>query len=268
MNRRLGALIALVAIASGLLLACAVALCPVRPAISINGGQGGVILGVIFWVGLTLLGSSLAVQMPSGSVLDVGYVPVIAAVSLGGPAAAAWVGLLGTTQARELRREVPWYGVVANHCAIMSPAILSAFALQIVPARSDPRVDLAATVGAAVICFSLNVFITATFVSLRDSQPVTNQLRVAGGAYLVMLALAPVAWLMAQTYATTGWWAAVLFAVPVLTNRTAYRALRGSARDVHRNRGQPGGGGRQAGQVHRAATATRSRRSPWTSGGR
>jgi putative nucleotidyltransferase with HDIG domain len=225
MNRRLGVLIAFVALASGLLLAGAVGLCPVRPAISINGGQGGVVLGIVFWVGLTLVGSSLAVQMPSGSVLDVGYVPVIAAVSLGGPAAAAWVGLLGTTQARELRREVPWYGVVANHCAIMSPAILSAFALQIVPARSDPRVDLAATVGAAAICFSLNVFITATFVSLRDSQPVTNQLRVAGGAYLVMLALAPVAWLMAQTYATTGWWAAVLFAVPVLSNRTAYRAF-------------------------------------------
>jgi hypothetical protein len=225
MNRRLGALIAVVAFVSGLLLVSAVVLCPLGWPISImpkSHAPGEIVLGVIFWVGLTLLGSSLAVRMPSGSMLDVGFAPVIAAVSLGGPGAAAWVGLLGTTQGRELRRQVPWYGILANHCAFVSPAILSAYALQVVPSRSDPRVDFAATVGAAVVYFSLNVLITATFVSLRDSEPIVKQLRVAGGAYLNMLALAPVAWLMAQTYATTGWWAAVLFAVPVYTSRLAY----------------------------------------------
>ena len=164
--------------------------------------------------------------MPSGSVLDVGYVPVIAAVSLGGPAAAAWVGLLGTTQARELRREVPWYGSweslrhhVAGDFECLCPPDCPR------PLGSPGRFGSDSWRRREFLLFSLNVFITATFVSLRDSQPVANQLRVAGGAYLVMLALAPVAWLMAQTYATTGWWAAVLFAVPVLTNRTAYRAF-------------------------------------------
>ena len=226
MNRRLGALIAAVAFVSGLLLVSAVLLCPLGWPISITPGshaQSEIVLGLVFWVALTLVGSSLAVRMPSGSVLDVAFAPVIAALSLGGPAAAAFVGLLGTTQGREMRREVPWYGVLANHCAIMSPAILGAFALQLVPSRTDPRVDFIATVGAAAIYFSLNVLITATFVSLRDGEPVTKQLRIAGGAYLNMLALAPVAWLMALTYATVGWWAAILFAVPVYTSRLAYR---------------------------------------------
>ena len=226
MNRRLGALIAAVAFVSGLLLVSAVLLCPLGWPISITPGshaQSEIVLGLVFWVALTLVGSSLAVRMPSGSVLDVAFAPVIAALSLGGPAAAAFVGLLGTTQGREMRREVPWYGVLANHCAIMSPAILGAFALQLVPSRTDPRVDFIATVGAATIYFSLNVLITATFVSLRDGEPVTKQLRIAGGAYLNMLALAPVAWLMALTYATVGWWAAILFAVPVYTSRLAYR---------------------------------------------
>jgi len=226
MNRRLGALIAAVAFVSGLLLVSAVLLCPLGWPISITPGshaQSEIVLGLVFWVALTLVGSSLAVRMPSGSVLDVAFAPVIAALSLGGPAAAAFVGLLGTTQGREVRREVPWYGVLANHCAIMSPAILGAFALQLVPSRTDPRVDFIATVGAAAIYFSLNVLITATFVSLRDGEPVTKQLRIAGGAYLNMLALAPVAWLMALTYATVGWWAAILFAVPVYTSRLAYR---------------------------------------------
>ena len=226
MNRRLGALIAAVALVSGVLLVSAVLLYPLGWPISItpkSHGQSEIVLGVIFWVVLTLVGSSLAVRMPNGSMLDVAFAPVIAAVSLGGPAAAACVGLLGTTDGRELRREVPWYGVLANHCAVTSPAILSALALQLVPSRTDPRVDFIATVGAAVIYFSLNVLVTATLVSLRDGEPVTKQLRIAGGAYLNMLALAPVAWLMALTYATVGWWAAILFAVPVYTSRLAYR---------------------------------------------
>ena len=222
MNRRLGALIAFVALASGLLLASAVAFCPFGLAISINGAQGGIILGIAFWVGLALAGSSLAVRMPSGSMLDVAFAPVIAAVSLGGPAVAAWVGLFGTTQRRELRRAVPWYGVIANHCAIMTPAILSAFALGAVPSRSLPVVDFAATVGAAAIYFTLNMLITATIISLRDGKPITKQLRGSGGAYLNMLALAPVAWLMARMYLTAGWWAVLLFAVPVYTSRLAY----------------------------------------------
>ncbi len=222
MNRRLGALIAAVALVSGLLLASAVGLCPAGAEISIKGGQGGVILGVVFWVALALAGSSLAVRMPSGSVLDVGFAPVIAAVSLGGPAVAAWVGLFGTTQRRELRRELPWYGVLANHCAIMTPAILAGFALQAIPWRSFLAVDFAATVGAAAIYFSLNILITASIVSLRDGEPITKLLRASGGAYLNMLALAPVAWLMARMYLTAGWWAVLLFAVPLYTTRLAY----------------------------------------------
>jgi hypothetical protein len=73
-----------------------------------------------------------------------------------------------------MRREVPWYGVLANHCAIMSPAILSAFALQLVPSRTDPPVDFVATVGARRSTSLLNVLITATFVSLRDGDQSPN----------------------------------------------------------------------------------------------
>ena len=48
---------------------------------------------------------------------------VMAATILGGPAAGAWVGLLGTTEVRELRGRIPWYGTLANHAGIMIPAV-------------------------------------------------------------------------------------------------------------------------------------------------
>ncbi len=105
--------------------------------------------------------------MPDGNFLDVGFAPIVAAMSLGGPAAAGWVALVGTTQARELRRQVPWYGVIANHAGITGPALVSAYALSLVPSRSNPAIDLAATVGAACIFFALNILVTAILVSVK-----------------------------------------------------------------------------------------------------
>jgi len=62
----------------------------------------------------------------------------------------------------------------------------------------------AATTAAATIYFSLNVLITSTIISLRDGESVAKLLRSVGGAYLTMLALAPVAWLMARMYIARG----------------------------------------------------------------
>ena len=40
---------------------------------------------------------------------------VLAAMTLGGPAVAGWVAAIGTTEMRELRGRIPWYGTLANH---------------------------------------------------------------------------------------------------------------------------------------------------------
>ncbi|MGA3029458.1 MAG: HD-GYP domain-containing protein [Candidatus Limnocylindrales bacterium] len=221
MNRRLGATIAVVAIASGILMAAAISY-PVGARIRADSGSDGLLLGVVFWVGLTLAGSSLSVRMPGGSMIDVGFAPIVAAMALGGPAAAGWAALIGTTQARELRGSVPWYGVVANRCMVVAPAIASAFVLQAIPGRSSGFVDFAATVGAALVYFSLNFLLTASFLVLRTGDRFSAAVRADAGAWANMLALAPIAWLMAQIYVAVGPWAVPLFAVPLYTTRVAY----------------------------------------------
>jgi hypothetical protein len=223
MNRRLGLLVAFVALATAALFVGAVLLCPLRTPISVDGlGPAGIPAGVLFWIGISLVGSSLAVRMPGGSLMDVMFAPLVAAFSLGGPAAAAWVGIFGSTQTREIRGQVPWYGVVANHCAITGPAILSALILQSVPFRSDLAVDFAATALAALVCFSLMTLLSAMFTSLRTGEPLWPSLRADAGGYVNLIALAPVAWLMARIYIVAGWWAVLLFAVPLYTTRLAY----------------------------------------------
>ena len=223
MSRRLGALIAIVALASGTLLVSAILSCPIGAAIAIEDVPNGVWLGVAFWILLTIAGSSLAVRMPGGSFVDVGFAPVVAAMSLGGPIVAGLTALIGATQLRELRRQVPWYGIIANHAGIAGPALVGAYVLELAPWRSDLVLDFAATVLAACVFFSLNILVAAAFISVRNGESMWRLVRADSGAYLNMLALAPVAWLMARMYIAAGWWAVLLFAVPLYTTRLAYQ---------------------------------------------
>ena len=223
MSRRLGALIAIMALASTSLLVSALLLCPIGVGLAIPGMPSGLLLGLVYWLALSTIGSSLAVRMPGGSVVDVGFAPVVAAMSLGGPSAAGLVAILGSTQGRELRREVPWYGIVANRATITSPADFSAWLLSLVPGRANLLVDFAATIAAAAVLFSLNTLLTAAFVSVRGGESMWKLIRADAGGYSSMLALAPVAWLMAKMYLSAGWWAVLLFALPLYTTRLAYQ---------------------------------------------
>ncbi len=73
-------------------------------------------LGVVFWIGVTAVASAIPVKMPFGTVVDTSVGPIVAVMILGGPTAAAWVALLGTSgDARTARAGLPWYGVLANH---------------------------------------------------------------------------------------------------------------------------------------------------------
>jgi putative nucleotidyltransferase with HDIG domain len=80
-------------------------------------------------------------------------------------------------------------------------------------------VDFAATVGAACLFFSLNLAVSSAFLKARSGQSIGKN----AGAYVNMLALAPVAWLMAQMYVKAGFWAVLLFALPLYTTRLAYQ---------------------------------------------
>jgi putative nucleotidyltransferase with HDIG domain len=225
MSRRLiAALLAGAASTTALLVVVTWGARPALPVSISHGDSSGILLGILFWTLLTLAGSSLPVRMPSGSSIDVAFAPLVATMTLGGPAVVGWVGLIGTTQAREIRGQVPWYGILANRCVSVTPLIVAATLLEAIPGRHDNQgIDFLATLLAGAITFSLNVVLTALFVSLKQGESVSRQLRASGGAYLNMLALAQVAWLMAQMYVSAGWWAVLLFAVPLYTTRLAYR---------------------------------------------
>jgi len=187
----------------------------------------GTWVGVALWTAITLLLQALPVRLPSGMVVTVATAPVVAAMILGGPTAAGWVGLVGATEVRELRGDVPWYGTLANHAGIVLPAIAGG----LVVAFARPRLlgiadvnlaDFAGAVLGGVVYFALNLIISSTIVAVRTGARLSAVLRGDSALYANLLTLAPLAWLMAQMY-LVAWWASLLFALPLYTTRVAWR---------------------------------------------
>src|SRR5215210_3471356 len=66
----------------------------------------------------------MPVRLPGGMLMAVSTAPLMAVANIGGPAAAMWVAFVGTTEWREVRGRIPWYGTLANHAVIALPAAL------------------------------------------------------------------------------------------------------------------------------------------------
>jgi len=124
--------VAVVVIGAGALVT-ATFLFPPKPGIAIGlpggspaaPGAAEFALGVFYWTALTLIGSAFPVQLPRGTQQAVAIAPIMGALFLGGPAVGGWVAAIGTTEIRELRGRVPWYGTLANHAMLVVPAIIA-----------------------------------------------------------------------------------------------------------------------------------------------
>ena len=147
---------------------------------------------------------------------------MLAAMYLGGPAVAGWVAMLGTTERRELRGEIPWYGSLANHAGIALPAIVAGVVLQVLPgATAGTLAEFVRAMIASAVFWILNVTLAGSLLALRTNQ----SLRVviigdSRGMALNSLALGPIGWLMSVLYIFQ-WWTTLLFALPLYTTRQA-----------------------------------------------
>ena len=232
MPKSLRIYIAGVVVLGALALGVATLVFPADPRIAtgfdVGGSSGlGIFLGVLFWTVLTLIASALPVRLPLGTQQGVALAPVLAALTLGGPAVGGWVAALGTTEMREVRGRIPWYGTLANHAGLVLPAIVAGIArLALVEFASQAGfsslvVDFAATMVAATVFFALNAALAGTLLALRSGQPIVNV--ISGDIRETAfnnLAMGPLGWLMSVVYSIQ-WWATLLFALPLYTTRMA-----------------------------------------------
>jgi len=157
---------------------------------------------------------------------------MIASFVLGGPFAGAIVALIGTTDGREVRGEVPWYGTAFNHASAVIAAVLGGMLYEVL-LRLIPNQATLLPVGAfiaAILASGLFFAVSWTLAVLAVSTRTQVQIKAVlaqdlGGTAAHFIGLAPLAWLMAQTFPLpngVGWWATALFVVPLVTTRLAY----------------------------------------------
>ncbi len=153
---------------------------------------------------------------------------------LGGPAAAGLVAVIGTIDVRELRGQVPWYGVLNDHACFAIAATVSGISLEVLLSVAEPSaLSVGASLGgfasfivASGLYFVINSVLGITVVHLRSGVPFrTVWAQDIGGIAVSLIALAPLGWLMAQVFQLPegiGWWATPLFVVPLFSTRLAY----------------------------------------------
>jgi HD domain-containing protein len=155
--------------------------------------------------------------------------PILAASFLGGPAAGAWVALIGTSEWRELRGRVPWYGTLYNHAAAVLPAVLAGVTYGVFdrgPSFTASPETLIGASAAAAVYLAANSVLLAAAIALREGHTVRSIFAADISVFAAStLAYAPLAWLMSHAYVTIGWWAALLFSLPLYTTRAAYRRI-------------------------------------------
>ena len=203
---------------------------PIDVHIALRGGASpateDIILGVAFWTAITILASAIPIRLPGGTMVALSTAPIIVAMNLGGPTVAAWVALLGVTEGREVRGRIPWYGTLANHAGIALPAIVGGWLMSAIhPPSDDVLVDCVRTIVGAAAFYVLNNLLASSVAALRTGQSIGAVLFAEVRTIATnFFALAPMAWLMARTYMAIGWWATLLFALPMYMTRMANQA--------------------------------------------
>jgi putative nucleotidyltransferase with HDIG domain len=190
-------------------------------------------MGIVYWITLTLVASALPVRLPTGTVASVSFAPLMASIVLGGPTAGAIVAAIGTTDSRELRGDVPWYGTLFNHSALVISAVLAGIPYELfhqAASRLEPLPASLVLFGGLLVAGLVYSLISAALaviaVSLRTGASMRTVLaRDISAIAPNLLGLAPLGWLMAQVFLLpngVGWWATALFVIPLFTTRLAY----------------------------------------------
>ena len=222
MNTNVTRLILATVAAAVVVIAAALFLFPIRSPI-------GGIAGLAFWTLATLVASAMPVRLPRGSVVSVGSAPILAAMILGGPVAAAVVSFIGTTDEREFRGQVPWYGTLYNHSAAAASVVVAGMLYEVLrSAAGTPNllVEFAFALVASAVFLGMTWVLAVLAVTARTGVPMrTIWAQDVSGVAANLIGLAPLAWLMAQTFQLPNgvvWWATPLFVVPLFTTRLAY----------------------------------------------
>jgi GGDEF domain-containing protein len=218
---RLGVLVAVYVLVAAALLVGVTLAFPIQPQIALPFSPLGLdptISGLLAWIVVALATSSRSSVDEGRMAVVYGVGPVVAAAALGGPTAAAWVALIGSTEWRELSGRIPWWGVLANHAMLVIPAALGGIvmlALRDAPLASFSEARGFAAVMAGAACFSLlNVGMAFAAVRFRTGRSFREALGLPVPTLATMFAAeSTLGWVFAAAYQLVAWWSPIVLVV-------------------------------------------------------
>ena len=177
---------------------------------------------VLFWALLTLLSAALPVKLPGGVVAHTTTTPIIAAMfdtQLANPVALAWIAFVGTTELRDIRRQLPWFGTLYNRSAYLLSALAGWYAAQALghgAGRDDPLSVVLQLAAAGLAFTAVNQALAVTAISFRTGQAMRRVWSLSIRNVLTSLvAQVPLGWLMAEVAVKVGLWAALMVIIPL-----------------------------------------------------
>jgi HD-GYP domain-containing protein (c-di-GMP phosphodiesterase class II) len=184
---------------------------------------------IFFWSMITFALAALPVRLPGGMFATTTTAPLIAALfdsELPNPFALCWVAFLGTLELRDLRREVPLWGILYNRFDYVLSSFAAWVALRITDravSGGDP-LGIVAQILIAGVAFSFtNLLLGVSVASLRTGTPFGRIWSISISNVLTgLVALVPLGWLMAEIGVKVGLWAAFLFLVPLYLARYSF----------------------------------------------
>jgi diguanylate cyclase (GGDEF)-like protein len=222
----LAAWVAIQTTAAVALLVAAFAIGPLRPDIALSvrdlDPAVDVPLGLVFWILFGLVGGLKTRERPGGSVMTFSMPFIVAGTVLGGPVAGGLLGVFSELELREIRNQ-PWYGLLSNHAVAVIAAVGGGAAGDAVgPALAavgvtGPAEFFLRTATTALGFAAINVLLVVPTLALRFDATLDEAARAFDPHFrLTTVIETVVAWLMAVTWLSVGWWGPVICALLVL----------------------------------------------------
>ena len=182
-------------------------------------------VGVAFWLAFGLIGGVRARMRAGGSVMTFSMPFIVAGTVLGGPFAGALLGLFSEFEIREIRT-LPWYGTLSNHAVSILSAVIAGVIGQVatqvlagVPiVQEQPAIAFFVVALVTAFAFaSTNVALVIPTLALKNNIGLGDARRSYDASFRATSAgEAVLAWLMAVTYVTVGFWAPIVCVILVL----------------------------------------------------
>jgi diguanylate cyclase (GGDEF)-like protein/PAS domain S-box-containing protein len=197
-------------------------------AYTIAHGGGGLSASVLLWAAMVAIVDLLPIPAWGGLAVSVSFPILLAASLLYAPAIAGLIALVGTSDIREFRGELPIMKTLFIRAQMAASAIGAAAAFGAIGGLGSPlpRLIIGAMV-ATVVCYSINTIVVAAYTALDFRLSVRSVLVEMHGAHpieflIAYLGLGLYGTLIARFYLHDGLWAVATFFAPLALARQMF----------------------------------------------